>query len=72
MNQHQQHTLDLSQAKDVKCDECKNEYFNEVLIIKKVSKLLTGTAKDQIVPISVLQCTKCNHVNKEFLPTIKK
>jgi len=68
----QQPRVDLTQATDMLCDNCKNPYFIEVMMIKKVSKLLIGADKDQVFPIPVLQCAKCGHVNEEFIPQVQK
>jgi uncharacterized Zn finger protein len=67
----QQMRIDLSQATDIVCEECGNPYFREVMMIKKVSKLLLASDKDQIFPIPVLQCSNCGHVNTEFVPEVK-
>jgi len=64
--------IDLSQATDVKCEKCDNPYFAEVMMIKKVSKIMAASDKDQVFPIPVLQCTSCGHVNEEFIPKVKK
>jgi hypothetical protein len=40
--------------------------FREVTYIKKVSKLLTGSHEDTIVPFPSYCCDKCSHVNQEF------
>ena len=45
----------------VNCEECENETFKEVTFIRKISKLYTGSTTD-----SVVQCSKCDHINKEF------
>ena len=29
---------------------------------------MTGTAQDALLPIPVFACSKCGHVNEEFLP----
>ncbi|MCK9574535.1 MAG: hypothetical protein WC979_01375 [Candidatus Pacearchaeota archaeon] len=68
----QQPQIDLSQAIDIVCNECQNPFFNEVVMIKKVSKFMLGADKDQVFPIPVLQCTKCGHVNEEFIPKVKQ
>lgn len=67
----QQMRIDLSQATDIICEECGNPYFKEVVMIKKISKLLLASDKDQIFPVPVLQCSKCGHVNAEFIPEVK-
>ena len=54
------------------CEECNNEFFEEVLILRKVSKLITGNGKDEIQPVPVLRCANCRHVNSEFLPKFNK
>jgi hypothetical protein len=35
-------------------------------MIKKVSKLLTGSGQDTIVPFPTYMCDGCGHVNEEF------
>ena len=67
MNQ-QNMNLDISQTTGVVCDECNHVHFEQVLVIRKASGLLTGTGKPTYVPIPVFACTKCGHVNSEFLP----
>lgn len=52
----------------VQCEECKCEKFEEVLFIRKASKLLTGASKDSFIPIPTFQCKSCGHINKEFTP----
>ena len=42
--------IDLKQQETVKCSECQSKYFKEVVMIKKVPKLLTGSHEDSIVP----------------------
>ncbi len=35
---------------------------------RKASKFLAGTEKDALIPLPVFSCSKCGHVNDEFLP----
>jgi hypothetical protein len=37
-------------------------------MLRKASKFLTGTAQDAIIPLPVFSCSKCGHVNNDFLP----
>ena len=60
-------TLDKTAA--VSCDECNHEVFQEGVMLRKASRFITGTAQDAIIPIQVFTCTKCGHVNEEFLPS---
>ena len=68
MNEGLKMNVDISQTRPVVCDECGGIYFQEVLHIRKVSGLITGTGKTSYIPIPIFQCTNCNHVNEEFLP----
>lgn len=60
--------LDLSTAQDVVCDNCGNYTFNEVVLMKRVSALVSPTGKDAIVPIPTFACNACGFINKQFLP----
>jgi hypothetical protein len=58
--------IDLKEQPTLICEECESKYFKEVVLIKKVSKLLTGSMEDTIVPFPTYRCDDCGHVNKEF------
>jgi predicted nucleic acid-binding Zn ribbon protein len=60
-------TLDKTTA--VECEECGAQTFKDVVMLRKASRFVTGTAQDALIPIQVFACTSCNHVNDEFLPT---
>lgn len=60
--------IDLREVPSIKCESCGEEYFREVLILKKVSKILTGSSEDTMVPFPIYQCVGCSHVNEEFNP----
>lgn len=51
---------------NIKCEECENIFFEKVTIIKKVSKLLTGSPQDELVPMETYRCIECKHINKDF------
>ena len=40
--------------------------FKEIVLIKKVSKLLTGSPEDTIVPFPTYVCDDCGHMNEDF------
>lgn len=61
--------ISIKDAETVKCENCENETFLEVLSFKKVSKLLTGSSQDSYVPIPLYKCDKCGHINSEFAIT---
>ena len=58
--------IDLKEQPSVVCEKCEGVYFREVTMIKKVSKLLTGSGQDTIVPFPTYMCNSCNHVNEDF------
>lgn len=70
MNQNQNQQLKMNVSiKDtvpVICEECKNDVFTEGLKLRKVSRFLSGTDKDGIIPIPVFYCAKCGHVNSDM------
>ena len=73
MNQPRQQILpsqiDLKNTEATVCESCGGEAFQEALILRKVSALLTGTGKEGFLPVQVFACAKCGHVNQSFLPT---
>lgn len=66
MSELTQPKIDLREQPTVTCENCKGEYFKEVTILKKVSRLLTGSADDTIVPFPTYKCDDCGHINEEF------
>lgn len=66
--QEQRLNIDISKAQDVVCDNCGNYTFNEVVLMKRVSPLVSPTGKEAIVPIPTFACNACGFINKQFLP----
>jgi len=60
--------VDISQTTAVLCEECNGTYFEQALVLRRVSSILTGTGKPGFVPIPVFKCSECGHVNGEFIP----
>jgi len=60
----------LKDAEQIKCESCECEVFEEKIMIKKVSKFLTGAAQDSIAPVPVIVCAKCNNINEMFKPNV--
>jgi len=56
----------MKNATELKCEECENTTFEEVVKLRKLSKIITGQPKDTLVPIPMFACKKCGHINKEF------
>ena len=59
--------IDLRTQETVECEKCHSKYFKEVVMLKKVPKLLTGSPEDTIVPFPTYMCNSCGFVNEEFL-----
>lgn len=60
--------INLKDCETVKCENCGGIYFKEVIVLKRVSALMTGAPEDTNVPFSVTKCDSCGHVNKGFNP----
>lgn len=58
--------IDLKEQETVKCEICDGIFFKEVVLIKKVPKLLTGSSNDTLVPFPTYRCDDCGHVNNDF------
>lgn len=56
----------LDSSTPIVCESCGNDTFKEAAYLRKVSKLLTGSPEDMIVPVPTFVCVKCNHVNEGF------
>jgi len=60
--------VDISQTTPVLCEECGGTYFEQAMVLRRVSAILTGQGKPGYMPIPVFRCADCGHVNKDFLP----
>ena len=68
MNQPQNLNISIDQTSPVVCDSCGHLYMKEVVHMRKVSGILTGTGQPSYIPIPLFACDKCGHVNTEFVP----
>lgn len=60
--------IELSKTSELVCEKCENNTFSEAYLLRRVSRFITGSAQDGIIPINVFQCNKCHHINDIFLP----
>jgi uncharacterized Zn finger protein len=60
--------VSLDKTLPIICELCGSQAFQEALMLRKVSKFLTGDAQDGVLPIATFVCAKCGHVNEEFMP----
>ena len=68
MNNNLKLNVSLDKTLPIICEKCGNQTFTEAVILRKVSRFLTGQPQDGLVPIPVFCCTGCGHVNNDFLP----
>lgn len=59
-------------VEDVKCEKCEGESFTSCYVIKRVPVLVSPTGKEMIMPVETFSCLGCGHINKEFIPNLKK
>ena len=60
----------LAQAESVSCEHCANQTFVGVVMLKRISPIISPTGKEAIVPIQTFACNACGFVNKAFSPTM--
>jgi uncharacterized Zn finger protein len=56
----------LDSSTPIVCESCGNDTFKEAAYLRKISKLLTGSPEDMVVPVPTFVCAKCGHVNESF------
>ncbi len=62
----QQVTVNMADSVEIKCVECGGTVFVSGVKFRKISKLLTGTPQDAVIPIEVYLCGNCGEVNNEL------
>lgn len=60
--------VDLRQCPTMSCEKCGSVYFREVIYLKRVPGLMTGSPEDTTVPFPIYKCDECGHVNESFNP----
>ena len=64
--QQQKINIDISKADDIACEKCENLYFTPVVMVKRLSALLSPTGQEVKIPVQVLQCTSCSAITTPF------
>ena len=62
----EQEQIDFSKTTEIKCEVCLNDTFDQSIMLRKLSALVSPTNQETIVPVQVFDCNKCGHVNAEF------
>lgn len=58
----------LQSSTPILCEKCGHNSFTEHLMLRKLSKIITATQKDSIIPVPVFACGKCGHINSNMIP----
>ena len=66
MSELEKPQINLTEQPTMFCSNCGCEYFKEVVMLKNVPALLTGSPEDTIVPFPTYMCIRCDNVNDEF------
>lgn len=66
--QPQQIQVDLSKTTGITCQNCGSHFFDQTILIRKISRLLTGSPEDQMTLVPVFICKECKQPLKEFFP----
>jgi uncharacterized Zn finger protein len=61
-----QQEIDFSKTTEIKCEVCINDTFEQSVLLRKLSALVSPTNQETIIPMAVFACKKCGHVNSEF------
>jgi hypothetical protein len=64
----QQIALKLEDSTGMSCDSCGCVFFTEALMLRRWSKLLTGTPDDYVQPVPCFRCSDCGTPLKQFFP----
>lgn len=63
-----QMTVDVRKLPNLECSRCLNMTFQEVVLFKKVSALLSPNGKAGLSPYPAFACVACGYVDPVFLP----
>jgi hypothetical protein len=66
--QPQQPKIDLSQAKEITCQNCGGSIFINGNKFLKIPKISAGTPQDVLIPVEVFLCGDCGEICEELLP----
>ena len=67
-----QQKLEIGDTTAVIC-ECGSDVFQDALMLRKASRLLTGADQDALIPVQCFTCAVCKTVVQEYLlPELRK
>lgn len=60
--------LDLTKTESISCSKCGGEVFVQGFGFRRISKLVSGKTKDEVLPVELFLCGDCGEVLNELLP----
>jgi len=54
---------DMSQAEDYVCERCGGFFFDSVMMVKKLSALVSPSGQQMLMPQPVFRCAECKFIN---------
>ena len=58
----------FEKAQTLTCDKCTNHVFASVVVVKRISPIISPTGEEAVIPLQTYQCTECGNINEQFLP----
>lgn len=58
----------IEETKELLCKNCNNNTFIGCFLMREVNPLTIGASKKTLVPIEVMQCSKCLTVLEDTVP----
>ena len=66
--QQEEVQIPLEKTTPIGCKKCGGEIFVQGFGFRKISKLLSGKSKDEVLPVELFLCGDCGEVLNELLP----
>jgi len=60
--------VSYEQTDAIVCEKCGGDLFVPVVLLRKVSALVSPSGKETMLPLQLFACLACNHVNKDLRP----
>jgi hypothetical protein len=68
MDEQEEVKIPLEKTTPIGCTKCGGEIFVQGFGFRKISKLLSGKPKDEVLPVEIFLCGDCGDVLNELLP----
>jgi hypothetical protein len=66
--QQEEVQIPLEKTTPIGCKKCGGEVFVQGFGFRRISKLLSGKPKDEVLPVELFLCGDCGDVLNELLP----